>query len=115
MTRVSACRWSRTSRFLALLVTVGGIPQVGGTPVAAQESRELLREILRATPAIATTSVVAAQQTTGRFPTQEEMFRRNVGSREDQRTQFPPHRIIGNLYYVGTNTFRKALLKSAFA
>ena len=42
--------------------------------------------------------------------TQEEMFRRNVGSREDQRTQFPPHRIVGNLYYVGTNSLAAFLV-----
>jgi metallo-beta-lactamase class B len=34
--------------------------------------------------------------------TQEEMFRRNVGSREEQVTPFPPHKIVGNLYYVGS-------------
>ena len=36
--------------------------------------------------------------------TQEEMFRRNVGSREQQRTPFPPHKIVGNLYYVGSES-----------
>ena len=201
MTRVSACRWSRTSRFLALLVTVGAIPHVVGAPAAAAQASEelrgdiahgkvlftdytcygchgytaetgrgprlnpprlnqdrfiaylrnppnprrmppyqqpdvsdqkladiyaflqslpsgspeaesipVLREILRETPVVAAPSAVAAQQTTGRFPTQEEMFRRNVGSREDQRTQFPPHRIIGNLYYVGTNSLASFLV-----
>ena len=34
--------------------------------------------------------------------TQEEMFRRNVGTREEQVTPFPPHAIVGNLYYVGS-------------
>ncbi len=33
-----------------------------------------------------------------------ELFRRNVGSQAQQRTAFPPHRIIGNLYYVGTES-----------
>jgi metallo-beta-lactamase class B len=46
------------------------------------------------------TSVVA--QSPDRPLTQEEMFRRNVGSREDQVTPFPPHKIVGNLYYVGS-------------
>ena len=49
----------------------------------------------------------AAQQPT---LTQEEMFRRNVGSREDQVTPFPPHRIVGNLYYVGTNSLSAFLV-----
>lgn len=55
-------------------------------------------------------AIVAAQQTGGTPWTQEEMFRRNVGSREDQRTQFPPHRIVGNLYYVGTNSLAAFLV-----
>ena len=46
------------------------------------------------------TSVVA--QSPDRPLTQEEMFRRNVGSREEQVTPFPPHKIVGNLYYVGS-------------
>jgi len=33
-----------------------------------------------------------------------ELFQRNVGSQAQQRTAFPPHRIIGNLYYVGTES-----------
>ena len=45
-------------------------------------------------------SVVA--QSPDRPLTQEEMFRRNVGSREEQVTPFPPHKIVGNLYYVGS-------------
>ena len=96
---------SHGSLFLAL-VTVGAIPPVVGTLASAAQ----LREILRETPVVAATFEGAAQQTTGRFPTQEEMFRRNVGSREDQRTQFPPHRIIGNLYYVGTNSLASFLV-----
>jgi metallo-beta-lactamase class B len=46
------------------------------------------------------TSVVAQPPDTPL--TQEEMFRRNVGSREEQVTPFPPHKIVGNLYYVGS-------------
>ena len=33
-----------------------------------------------------------------------ELFQRNIGTQQEQRTQFPPHRIIGNLYYVGTQS-----------
>lgn len=38
------------------------------------------------------------------------MFRRNVGSPEEQRTQFPPHRIVGNLYYAGSRSLAAFLL-----
>lgn len=36
--------------------------------------------------------------------TVSELFTRNIGTNQEQRTQFPPHRIIGNLYYVGTES-----------
>ena len=35
---------------------------------------------------------------------------RNMGSKEDQEGQFPPHRIIGNIYYVGTKTLSSFLI-----
>jgi metallo-beta-lactamase class B len=41
---------------------------------------------------------------------QEAMFRRNVGTAEQQRAQFPPHRIAGNLYYVGTQSLASFLV-----
>ena len=41
---------------------------------------------------------------------QQEMFRRNVGSAEEQREQFPPHRIAGNLYYVGSKSLAAYLV-----
>ena len=40
----------------------------------------------------------------------QELFTRNVGNTEQQNKQFPPHKIIGNVYYVGTeslSSFRK--------
>ncbi len=40
----------------------------------------------------------------------EELFRRNVGTREQQNKQFPPHKIIGNLYYVGTESLASFLV-----
>lgn len=36
--------------------------------------------------------------------TVSELFTRNIGTNQEQRTQFPPHRIVGNLYYVGTQS-----------
>lgn len=41
---------------------------------------------------------------------QEAMFRRNVGSPEEQRAQFPPHKIVGNLYYVGSRSLASFLI-----
>ena len=38
----------------------------------------------------------------GRTWTQQELFQRNVGGQNDQTAQFPPHKMIGNIYYVGT-------------
>jgi outer membrane protein assembly factor BamB len=51
-----------------------------------------------------------AQQPAGKVWTQEEMFRRNVGTTVDQVTQFPPHKIIGNVYYVGTRSLASFLV-----
>ncbi|MGD8340511.1 MAG: subclass B3 metallo-beta-lactamase [Gammaproteobacteria bacterium] len=41
---------------------------------------------------------------------QQAMFRRNVGTPEEQRAQFPPHRIAGNLYYVGSRSLASYLV-----
>ena len=35
---------------------------------------------------------------------------RNMGTKEDQEAQFPPHRMIGNVYYVGTRTLSSFLI-----
>ena len=42
----------------------------------------------------------------------EDLFRRNVGTREQQYGQFPPHKIIGNLYYVGTEALGSFLVST---
>src|SRR5215471_15262551 len=42
--------------------------------------------------------------------TAQELFTRNIGTREDQDTAFTPHKIIGNLYYVGTRTLASFLI-----
>jgi len=51
----------------------------------------------------------AAAQTTI-LERQEAMFRRNVGTSEQQRAQFPPHKIAGNLYYVGSQSLASFLI-----
>lgn len=40
----------------------------------------------------------------------EELFQRNVGSRQQQDTAFPPHKIAGNIYYVGTESLGSYLV-----
>ena len=46
----------------------------------------------------------------GRKYTPRSILARNMGTPEDQTTQFPPHKIIGNLYYVGTRTLSSFLI-----
>jgi metallo-beta-lactamase class B len=51
---------------------------------------------------ITLTSVILWAQT--KVWTAQELFQRNVGTKEQQETQFPPHKIVGNIYYVGTES-----------
>src|SRR5262249_22771807 len=60
------------------------------------------------TLAILTVAPAAAQDT--KVLTPQELFQRNVGTREQQENQFPPHKIIGNIYYVGTETLAAFLI-----
>lgn len=60
-------------------------------------------------PVLASSAAVA-QQAAGKVWTQEEMFRRNVGTPEDQRTPFTPHKVAGNIYYVGTRSLASFLV-----
>lgn len=46
----------------------------------------------------------------GRTFTPRSTLARNMGTPEDQTTQFPPHKIIGNVYYVGTRTLSSFLV-----
>lgn len=55
-------------------------------------------------------ATTVAAQPPDRPLTQEEMFRRNVGTREEQVTPFPPHKIVGNLYYVGSHSLSSFLV-----
>jgi len=45
-----------------------------------------------------------------RVYTIQELFTRNVGSGDQQNAQFPPHKIIGNVYYVGTESLSSFLV-----
>jgi metallo-beta-lactamase class B len=46
----------------------------------------------------------------GRKFTPRAILARNMGTPEDQTAQFPPHKIVGNLYYVGTRTLSSFLI-----
>src|SRR6266446_2471935 len=46
----------------------------------------------------------------GQTYTPRSILARNMGTPEDQTAQFPPHKIIGNIYYVGTNTLSSFLI-----
>src|SRR5262245_25752840 len=46
----------------------------------------------------------------GQTYTPRSILARNMGTPEDQAAQFPPHRIIGNIYYVGTRTLSSFLV-----
>jgi metallo-beta-lactamase class B len=41
---------------------------------------------------------------------QLSLFQRNVGGPDDMTTAFPPHRVIGNIYYVGTKSLAVYLI-----
>ena len=42
--------------------------------------------------------------------TPRSILQRNMGTPEDQTAQFPPHKVIGNIYYVGTRTLSSFLI-----
>ena len=46
----------------------------------------------------------------GQTYTPASILARNMGTTEDQETQFPPHKIIGDIYYVGTKTLASFLV-----
>lgn len=46
----------------------------------------------------------------GQTYTPASILARNMGTTEDQETQFPPHKIVGNIYYVGTKTLSSFLI-----
>ncbi|MBM3772455.1 MAG: subclass B3 metallo-beta-lactamase [Acidimicrobiia bacterium] len=52
----------------------------------------------------------SVQEPTRRQWTLEALFRRNVGTREQQTTAFPPHKVIGNIWYIGTESLASFLI-----
>jgi metallo-beta-lactamase class B len=81
------------STCLAVLV---GTMAIGGSATATAQGQ----------PAPDHPAVTVAGQTY----TPRSILARNMGSPEDQTTAFPPHRIIGNIYYVGTVTLTSFLV-----
>jgi metallo-beta-lactamase class B len=55
-------------------------------------------------------AVFLTAQQAPRVWTIQELFTRNVGTTEQQNKQFPPHKIIGNVYYVGTESLASFLV-----
>lgn len=74
------------------------------------------------TGALATALVVCAQTAAppppdhpsitfeGRTYTPRSIVTRNMGTEADATEQFPPHKVIGNIYYVGTKTLSSYLI-----
>jgi len=75
----------RRFRGPALAVALFGFPVASAVPAAAQPAR-------------------------AKEWTLEELFRRNVGTREQQTTAFPPHKIVDNIWYVGTESLASFLV-----
>ena len=46
----------------------------------------------------------------GQTYTPRSILSRNMGTEDDQTTAFPPHKVIGNIYYVGTRTLSSFLI-----
>src|SRR5436189_5340173 len=46
----------------------------------------------------------------GQTYTPRSILARNMGTDEDQTTAFPPHKVISNIYYVGTRTLSSFLI-----
>jgi metallo-beta-lactamase class B len=63
--------------------------------------------------AFVTAAVTVSGQPSPRVYTIQDLFQRNVGTREQQDKQFPPHKIIGNVYYVGTESLSSFLVTTA--
>jgi metallo-beta-lactamase class B len=60
------------------------------------------RGLLKNLAALAASAPLCAQ-------TAEELFRRNIGSPEQFNKQFPPHKVIDNIYYVGSESLASFL------
>lgn len=69
-----------------------------------------MRHRLCALAAFVASTAILSAQSGPRVYTIQDLFQRNVGTREQQDKQFPPHKIIGNVYYVGTESLSSFLV-----
>ncbi len=60
--------------------------------------------------AVTVVEMIDLSAQSGKVMTPQELFQRNIGTREQQDHQFPPHKMIGNIYYVGTDTLASFLI-----
>jgi len=84
--------------FRGIAIGIISTAALGGSSVSAQRGPAAVRE-----PG---PSITVAGQTF----TQLSLFQRNVGGPEDQTTPFTPHKVIGNIYYVGTRSLSSYLI-----
>jgi metallo-beta-lactamase class B len=49
----------------------------------------------------------------GQTYTPRSILARNMGTEDDQTTAFPPHKVVGNVYYVGTRTLSSYLITTS--
>ena len=70
----------------------------------------LVSSVYAQTPSAANSAAGPQISVDGQTYTQGGLFQSNVGSPEDQSSQFPPHKIIGNIYYVGTVSLSSFLI-----
>jgi metallo-beta-lactamase class B len=86
---------ARSGRLSAALLAAAAVAAVvvRGTDLRAQGPPE--------TPAVTVK---------GQTYTPRSILARNMGSDEDQTTAFPPHTIVGSVYYVGTRTLSSFLI-----
>jgi metallo-beta-lactamase class B len=71
-------------------------------------SRPRLQKLLLLLTTLSACAIAFAQ--TERVLTTDDLFRRNVGTTEQQGKPFPPHKIIGNLFYIGTESLSSFLV-----
>jgi metallo-beta-lactamase class B len=74
-------------------LVLGLVLASGSSPVFAQQPPDLPAVTVR-----------------GQTYTPRSILSRNMGTDEDQTTAFPPHKIAGNIYYVGTRTLSSFLI-----
>ncbi len=77
--------------------------QIGTLVAIMRREIPVLLFLVTIVATVGAVQVLVAQQAEHVW-TVAELFQRNIGTQEQQRTQFPPHRIVGNLYYVGTES-----------